>query len=124
MKKTLADRLAFLISSLGISQQDFARRIQYSPAYVSIVLSGAKQEAGHRFIGAVCREFNVNPEWLGKGKEPVFSVPALNLPPDRAEVLAKLNMLSDDKRKLIIDIIDAFLVNGTENQPSQKPDGV
>jgi transcriptional regulator with XRE-family HTH domain len=111
VKKTLADRLDFLISSLGIKQQDFARRIQYTPAYVSMVLSGAKQDPGHRFTNAVCREFNVNPEWLVKGKEPVFLVPALNLPPDRAEVLAKLNMLSDGKRKLIIDIIDAFLVN-------------
>jgi transcriptional regulator with XRE-family HTH domain len=111
VKKTLADRLDFLILSLGLKQRDFARRIQYTPAYVSMVLSGAKQDPGHRFTNAVCREFNVNPEWLAKGKEPVFSVPALNLPPDRAEVLAKLDMLSEKKRKLIIDIINSFLVN-------------
>lgn len=111
MKKTLAGRLDYLISSLGLKQQDFAQRIQYSPAYISIVLNGVKPDPGHRFIDAVCREFSVNPEWLTKGKEPVFSVPTLNLPPDRAEVLAKLNMLSDEKRKLIIDVINAFLVN-------------
>jgi transcriptional regulator with XRE-family HTH domain len=111
VKTTLASRLDFLISSLGLKQQDFARRIRYTPAYVSMVLSGAKLDPGHRFIDAVCREFSVNPEWLVKGKEPVFSVPSPNLPPDRAEVLAKLNMLSDEKRKLIIDIINAFLVN-------------
>ena len=111
MNRKLAGRLDFLISSLGIKKMDFARRIQYTPAYVSMVLNSAKPDPGHRFIDAVCREYNVNHEWLTGGKEPVFIVPGMDLPPDRAEVLAKLNLLSNEKRQLIIEIINAFLVN-------------
>ncbi|MDR0495840.1 MAG: helix-turn-helix domain-containing protein, partial [Treponema sp.] len=100
MKKTLADRLAFLISSLGIRKPDFARRIQYTHAYLLMVLSGAKPEPGHRFINAVCHEFGVNPEWLLNGKEPVFSVPGLPLPPEWTDTVAKFLMLSNERQKV------------------------
>jgi transcriptional regulator with XRE-family HTH domain len=123
VKNTLAERVAFLISTLGIMKMDFARRTEYTQSYISMVLSGAIPDPGRRFINAVCREFNVNPEWLENGIEPVFTIPGLPLPPDRAEVLAKLNMLSDEKRKLIMDIINAFLVDDmleTQNKPGTK----
>jgi len=67
VKKTLADRLAFLISELSIMQKDFAHRITYTQAYVSMVISGVKPSPGSRFIDAICLEFSVNPEWLNKG---------------------------------------------------------
>ena len=105
----MADRLAFLISSLGVKKPDFARRIQYTHSYVCMVLSGAKPDPGHRFINAVCREFSVNPEWLTNGKEPVFSIPGLPFQPDRAAALAKFLSLSDERQKAVEDIIDAFL---------------
>ena len=123
MKNTLAERVAFLISTLGIMKMDFARRTEYTQSYISMVLSGAIPDPGRRFINAVCREFNVNPEWLENGIEPVFTIPGLPLPPERAEVLAKLNMLSDEKRKLIMDIINAFLVDDmleAQNKPGAK----
>jgi hypothetical protein len=121
VKKTLADRLEFLISSLGVKKPDFARRIQYTHAYICMVTSGAKPNPGHRFIDAVCREFSVNPEWLANGKEPVFTVPGLPLKPEKARVLAKFIALSDEKQKAVEDIIDAFLVKDmTENEKASK----
>jgi hypothetical protein len=74
-----------------------------------MVLSGAKPKPGHRFINAVCREFSVNPDWLTKGKEPVYSVPGLPLPPEWTDIVAKLLMLSTERQKVIEEIIDAFL---------------
>jgi transcriptional regulator with XRE-family HTH domain len=109
VKKTLADRLAFLISNLGIMQKDFAHRIKYTQAYVSMVLSGAKPSPGSRFIDAICREFSVNPEWLANGKGEVFSIPGLPLSSGKAEILAKFRLLPDDKQKVIEEIIDSFL---------------
>jgi transcriptional regulator with XRE-family HTH domain len=109
VKKTLAGRLAFLISELGIMQKDFARRIKYTQAYVSMVISGAKPSPGSRFIDAICREFNVNPEWLSDGKGEVFSIPGLPLSSGKAEILAKFRLLPDDKQKVIEEKIDGFL---------------
>ena len=108
MKDTLADRLAFLMSRLDLTQQEFARRIQYTQAYICMVLNGTKTKPGHRFFSAVCREFNVNPEWLGDGREPVFSIPGVPLPPERAELLAKIFLLPDDKQAIIRDIVDTY----------------
>jgi transcriptional regulator with XRE-family HTH domain len=109
VKKTLADRLAFLISNLGIMQKDFAHRIKYTQAYVSMVLSGVKPSPGSRFIDAICREFSVNPEWLANGKGDVFTIPGLPLSSGKAEILAKFRLLPDDKQKVVEDIIDGFL---------------
>ena len=109
VKKSLADRVAFLISELGIMQKDFAHRIKYTQAYISMVLSGAKPSPGARFIDAICREFSVNPEWLTNGKGEVFSIPGVPLSSGKAEILAKFRLLPDDKQKVVEDIIDGFL---------------
>ena len=111
MKRTLADRLAFLISDLGVRQQDFARRIQYTQPYICMVLNGTTADPGRRFIDAICREFNVNPEWLTGGIEPVFTIPGMPMPPEKAEILAKFLMLSEEKQKVIGDIIKSFLLS-------------
>ena len=110
MKKTLADRLAYLISVLGIKQLDFAQKIQFAQSYVSMVLSGAKPTPGPRFIDSVCREFNVSPEWLKNGKEPVFVIPGVPLSSGKAEILAKFQLLPYEKQQVVEDIIEAFLL--------------
>jgi transcriptional regulator with XRE-family HTH domain len=110
VKKTLAGRLAFLISNLGIMQRDFARRIQYTQAYVCMVLSGAKPSPGPRFIEAICREFSVNPEWLANGKGEVFTIPGLPLSSGKAEILVKFRLLPEDRQQVVEEIIDCFLL--------------
>jgi transcriptional regulator with XRE-family HTH domain len=109
VKKTLADRLAFLISELGIMQKDFAHRVKYTQAYISMVLSGAKPSPGTRFIDAICREFSVNPKWLTNGKGEIFSIPGIPLSSGKVEILAKFRLLPEDKQKVVEDIIDSFL---------------
>jgi len=110
MKKTLAERLAFLLANLGIKQLDFAQRIQFAQSYISMVLSGKKTSPSPRFIEAVCREFSVNPEWLKNGKGGVFTIPGLPLSSEKAEIIAKFQLLSPEKQKVIEEIIDAFLL--------------
>jgi len=120
VKKTLADRLTFLISNLGIMQKDFAHRIKYTQAYVSMVLSGVKPSPGSRFIDAICREFSVNPEWLTAGKGEVFTISGLPLSSGKAEILAKFRLLPDDKQKVIEDIIDGFLQKSMADEIDDK----
>jgi len=110
MKKTLAGRLEFLISNLGIKQLDFARRIHFTQSYISMVLTGAKTSPSSRFFDAICREFNVNPEWLAKGKGDVYTIPGQSLPTEDAELLAKYRLLPSGEQQIIEEIINAFLM--------------
>ena len=110
MKKSLAGRLDFLISNLGIRQLDFARRIHFTQSYVSMVLSGAKTSPSPRFLDAICREFNINPRWLANGKGDVYAIPGQPLPAEDAELLAKYRLLPSGEQRIIEEIINAFLL--------------
>ena len=109
VKNTLAGRLTYLLSLLGIKQLDFARRIRFAQSYVSMVLNGTTTTTGPRFIEAICREFNVNPEWLAGGKEPVFTIPDVQLSSRKAAILAKIQLLSAEKQKIVEEVIDGLL---------------
>jgi len=110
MKKTLAGRLDFLVSNLGIKQLDFARRIHFTQSYVSMVMNGAKTSPSPRFLDAICREFNVNPEWLANGKGDVYSIPGQSLPTEDAELVAKYRLLPASEQQIIENVINAFLL--------------
>jgi len=110
MKKSLAGRLDFLIANLGIKQLDFARRIHFTQSYVSMVLTGAKTSPSPRFTDAICREFNVNPEWLTRGKGDIYAIPGRSLPTEDAELLAKFRLLPSGEQRIIEEIINAFLL--------------
>ncbi|MDR3019790.1 MAG: helix-turn-helix domain-containing protein [Treponema sp.] len=110
MKKTLADRLAFLIADLGIKQLDFARKIHFTQSYVSMVLSGVKTNPSARFLQSICREFSINPEWLKSGKGEIYVIPGMSLPQSDAEIMAKFRLLPLTDQQTIEEIINAFLL--------------
>jgi len=98
-KNLLLDRLTLLISNLGIKKLDFAKEIHFSQSYVSMVLNGTKTNPSIRFIDAICREFNVNPEWLKDGKGDMYvisGVPAYSID---TEIVAKIRLLPPDGLK-------------------------
>ena len=110
VKKTLAERLAFLISNLGIKQSDFAQKIQFTQSYLSMVLSGTKISPSPRFYNAICREFSVNPEWLKNGKGEIHSIPGVPVDSKNSEILAKFQLLPRSEQHIIEEIIDALLL--------------
>jgi len=109
VRKSLAVRLDLLVSNLGVKKMDFAKKIHFSQSYVSMVLNGEKTNPSVRFFDAVCREFNVNPEWLKNGKGTMFVKPDSSASPFDAEILVKLRLLPAKEQKTIEEIIDAFL---------------
>jgi len=109
MKKSLANRFELLISDLGIKKMDFAKKIRFSQSYVSMVLNGTKTNPSGRFFDAVCREFNVNPEWIKNGRGEMFVIPGLPAYSLDSEIIAKIRLLPPDEQKMIEGIINAFL---------------
>ena len=110
MEETLAGRLNFLISRLGIKQLDFARRINFTQSYVSMVLRGTKTSPSPRFLDAIRREFNVSPEWLRTGDGDIYTIPGQPLPTEDMELLAKFRLLPSGEQHMIEEIINAFLL--------------
>lgn len=67
----LNERIRELISALGIKKTTFADRINVSQAFVSQLCAGTSQPSD-RTIADICREFNVNEDWLRTGEGDMF----------------------------------------------------
>lgn len=67
----LNERISDLISELGIKKMTFASRLNVSQAFVSQMCSGVAQPSD-RTIADICREFNVNEDWLRTGEGSMF----------------------------------------------------
>lgn len=63
------NRIVELRKGRGWTQDEFAEKMGISKNYVSLIENG-KKIPSDRLISDICREFNVNEEWLrtGKGK--------------------------------------------------------
>lgn len=71
---TLGERIRKVRRDLDLTQKDFGSRIGMKPNSISLIESG--RNTSDQTIFAICREFNVNEEWLRQGTEPMYvSVP-------------------------------------------------
>jgi transcriptional regulator with XRE-family HTH domain len=109
VKKTMAERLGFLLNDLQIKQRDFAERVGFAQSYLSLILNGTKKNPSNRFFDAIFREFSVNPAWLRDGKGEIYTVPGLDLPSADAEIIARYRLLSPADQAIVDEIINALL---------------
>ena len=65
-------RIQQIISTLGITKTEFARRLNLSQPYVSELCQGVKAKPSDRTISNICREFGVNEIWLRTGIGEMF----------------------------------------------------
>ena len=61
--ETINERIAFLISDLGISKTKFAERLNISPSFVTRICAGDKIPSD-RTSSDICREFNGSLAWM------------------------------------------------------------
>lgn len=67
----LNERLKLLRKELKLSQEDFGKRVGVSNTAIS-KLEKAERNVTDQMILSVCREFNVNEEWLRTGAGEMF----------------------------------------------------
>ena len=60
------ERLKELRKSLGLSQEEFAKRIGLKGGAISLIECG-RRNITTQVVTATCREFGVNEEWLREG---------------------------------------------------------
>lgn len=98
---------------LKLSQKDFAEQLNLSENFVWMVEKGNRIPSD-RTISDICRIFNVNPDWLRNGVEPML----MPEPDDDTAYIDELLNAVDDP---VVDIIKAFMgVYMTLNEEDKK----
>lgn len=70
----MKDRIIKLRKELKLSQSDFAKRLNLSRNFIGLVECGDRN-ISDRTISDICREFNINEEWIRFGVEPMKRQP-------------------------------------------------
>lgn len=99
----LNDRISDVIEALGIKKVAFAEKLNVSQAFVSQLCAGVKQPSD-RTILDICREFNVNEQWLRTGEGEMF-IPVSR--DDEIEIFIG-NMLRDEDNRFKKRLISAL----------------
>ena len=98
----MKNRIKEIRKELGLTQIEFGKRIQISGVSVSTAESG-KTKPDNQTIELICREYNVNREWLENGTGQKYKE-------EDDSLLAKFGALmangSDNKKELVRIILD------------------
>lgn len=95
---SIKERIKILIKDKKIKQVEFANKINVDPSYISKLLSSKSTAMpSDRLINDICREFNVNKEWLLNGiGEPYIEESTDTLISD---ALAEITLTNNEKLK-------------------------
>lgn len=109
----LKDRFKELRKELNVTQQEFADKLKISRNFVAQIEMGSKVPSD-RTIDDVCREFNVNEEWLRSGTGEPFQ------PENKNDEISKLfgNVLKssdDDFKYRLINALAKLDDSGWDN---------
>lgn len=104
------ERLKELRIHLGLSQVEFGTKIFLSQYQMSLIEKG-KRNLTDRSINAICKEFDVNEEWLrtGEGEMFVDLTKDLDASDDIKNMIKKILELDPKDQERISAIIDTFL---------------
>lgn len=109
MKKILNDRIKLIRKSLGLTQDEFGKRLGLTRgAITNIELN--KTEPKPLLIDLICRIFNVNEDWLRTGEGEMF------LPLTRSEKIAKFagKILRDESPSFQRQLVELLAELDTE----------
>lgn len=94
VSNTIGQRVATLRKELSLTQTEFGERINVTKSQIGNI-ENDRRILTDRTIADICREFNVNENWLRTGDEPMFR-PALTIDNELAMEIADL-INSDDE---------------------------
>lgn len=97
----MKDRIRQLRKELGLNQTEFGERISVKQGSVASYESGARTPID-AVVTSICREFNVNEEWLKYGTGEMFC------PEKENSIVAKATMLLGEKDPLFEAFIDTY----------------
>ena len=104
------ERLKELRLSLGLSQTEFGLKIFLSQYQMSLIEKG-KRNLTDRSISLICKEFDVNENWIrtGEGEMFVDLTKDIDASDDIKNMIKKILALDPKDQEKISKIIDTFL---------------
>ena len=95
------ERIRLLRKELGLNQSDFGNKIGVKQGTVAGYESGARTPLD-AVVSSICREFDVNEEWLRTGEGEQMT--------EQQKLLKYTGMLLKDKDSAIVNAIQSFIV--------------
>lgn len=128
------ERIKKLRQELGLSQDEFGRRLGVTRGAVTNIELN-KVEPKPLFVDLICREFNVNEEWLRTGEGEMFKpksrneelfefvTNAIGKPTGiQAKLLSIMARLTDEQWKVLNDISNEMAKEAAEEGQKEKAD--
>lgn len=91
-------QLKLLIQELGLSQRQFAQKINLDPGYLSRILQG-KSTPPERILLLIENTFHVNHTWLITGEGSIFAGESVS--PEKRKVLELIDTLDDGQLRAV-----------------------
>ena len=98
------ERIRLLRKELGLNQSDFGKKIGVKQGTVAGYESGARTPLD-AVVSSICREFDVNEEWLRTGEGEMFEQMT-----EQQKLLKYTGMLLKDKDSAIVNAIQSFII--------------
>ena len=98
------ERIRLLRKELGLNQSDFGNKIGVKQGTVAGYESGGRTPLD-AVVSSICREFDVNEEWLRTGEGEMFEQMT-----EQQKLLKYTGMLLKDKDSAIVNAIQSFIV--------------
>ena len=120
----MKDRIKQIRTELGISQQEFGKRLEVGNSAVSVWERGRKVPA--RVVSRICEKFNVNRAWLESGDGPMFGDPKPIAPENLddariATAMMILKELDDASLEAGVDVLRKIAAGKyAEKEPPEK----
>lgn len=104
----IGKRIKEIRNDKKLSQREFAKRLTLSQNHISYLEKGIRKIT-EKFINDLCKEYNVNKEWLltGTGEKYIDMIEGLNIDDEEIKNFLKKFMQLDMKTKVaIMNIVD------------------
>lgn len=107
---TINERLRYLRQQkLNLTTRAFGASINMSGGAITNMEKGTRNIT-ERTIRDICREYNINSDWLINGNEPIFknSIDSLDINSEVKQLVIKYNLLNHNDKELIKNMIDSL----------------
>jgi len=103
------ERLKYLRTQLNLTTRAFGATINMSGGAITNMEKGTRNITD-RTIRDICREYNINSDWLINGTEPMFEdiTSELNIDDEVKQLAKQYSLLNDNDRELIKKMIDSL----------------
>ena len=105
----ICERLKFLRNQLNLTTRAFGSAINMSGGAITNMEKGIRNITD-RTIRDICREYNVNPEWLINGNEPIFEdvTRELDIDDEVRQLTKQYSLLNNEDQELVKKLINSL----------------